>query len=140
MPDKDGSVYSFIDKELLNINTSIKQICRLDRTARRQSRDPGIGLSGRPQAAGLLSLAALRYAASHRDCVGSVKGVRLKRRKRQNTFLALRSTFQRVEGALDLLQVCTLMAGQPVRVGDQRLPERPSRADEYIRSCPVVGG
>ena len=49
MPDKDGSVYSFMDKELLNINTSIKQICRLDRTARRQSRDPGIGLSGRPR-------------------------------------------------------------------------------------------
>jgi hypothetical protein len=47
---------------------------------------------------------------------------------------------QRVEGTLDLFEVRTFMAGQPVRVGYQRLLERLSRSYECIRTCPVLSG
>ena len=45
---------------------------------------------------------------------------------------------QSVEGAVDLLEVGTFMADQPIRVGHQRLLERLSRPDECSCTCPVL--
>ena len=53
--------------------------------------------------------------------------------------MLLRSTLQRLKSALDLLEMRTFMAGQPIRVGQQRLLEWLPRPDQGIGTHSILG-